>query len=59
MASNKLQVSVFKLMFRVFCFYDQGSLPPNLAQDDMLRTDYQQVAFELPANFLLDAVVHV
>lgn len=32
---------------------------PNLTQDDMLRADHQQVAFKLPANFFLDAVVHV
>lgn len=32
---------------------------PNLTQDDMLRADHQQVAFKLPANFLLYAVVHV
>lgn len=41
------------------------SVPPrniissDLTQDDMLGTGHQQVAFKLPADPLLDPVVHV
>lgn len=36
-----------------------NSISSDLTQDDMLRAHHKQVAFKLPANFLLDAVVHV
>lgn len=35
------------------------SISSDLTQNDMLGADDQQVAFKLPAYFLLDAVVHV
>lgn len=34
-------------------------ISPDLTQDDILGADHQQVAFKLPAYFLLDAVVHI
>lgn len=43
------------------CFehYTAQSMSSDLTEDDMLGADHQQVAFKLPADFLLDAVVHV
>lgn len=48
------------------CFYEHSTAQPprnhvssDLTQDDVLGTDHQQVAFKLPANLLLDPVVHV